>query len=283
MTSSVIRKYALAALCGAAIVSVGQSAQAATWDINDPPAVLAGPANYGTGSTQNNVVNQIGGGAGVFDTFNGATIFANANLRANFASSYTVSWTYLGSESNNIIQFTGPGVAGFNETNANNNCASGAPTCFSFAPSGTVPMGSIGGQTAVLPLFSFKDVTPGGDGSTVANGANNPVPPPNTIGFPNFLMSFAIFQQQGDPLWNAIFGDGLYLTSSVTDIVVIGLNDTGAADDNHDDFMLAAFISELPGESNVPIPGALPLFASVLGGGFLFRRLRNRRQAKAVA
>ena len=33
MTSSVIRKYALAALCGAAIVGVGQSAQAATWDI----------------------------------------------------------------------------------------------------------------------------------------------------------------------------------------------------------------------------------------------------------
>ena len=33
MTSSVIRKYVLAALCGAAIVGVGQSAQAATWDI----------------------------------------------------------------------------------------------------------------------------------------------------------------------------------------------------------------------------------------------------------
>ena len=34
MTSSVIRKYVLAALCGAAIVGVGQTAQAATWDIN---------------------------------------------------------------------------------------------------------------------------------------------------------------------------------------------------------------------------------------------------------
>jgi predicted membrane protein len=33
MTTSVIKKYALAALCGAAIVGVGQSAQAATWDI----------------------------------------------------------------------------------------------------------------------------------------------------------------------------------------------------------------------------------------------------------
>ena len=33
MTSSVIRKYVLAALCGAAIVGIGQTAQAATWDI----------------------------------------------------------------------------------------------------------------------------------------------------------------------------------------------------------------------------------------------------------
>jgi len=279
MTSSVIRKYALAALCGAAIVGVGQSAKAATWDINDPPAVLAGPANYGTGSTQNNVVNNLSGAAGIYDTFNGATIFANANLSANFVGTYTVSWVYLGSESNNLIQFNAPGVPlGFVETNANNNCAAGLPFCFPSAQSGTVAMGSIGGQTAVQPAFNFLDVTPLGDGSSVANGANNPVG-----GGPNFLMSFAIFQDVGDPLFNPIFGAGLYLTASVTDIVVIGLNDTGAPDDNHDDFMLAAFITDRPGENEVPIPGALPLFASVLGGGFLFRRLRNRRLAKAAA
>ena len=84
----------------------------------------------------------------------------------------------------------------------------------------------------------------------------------------------------GDPLFNPLFGPGLYLTASVTDIVAIGLNDTGFLDDNHDDFTLVAFIQEV---DTTPIPGALPLFASVLGGGFLFRRLRNRRQAKAAA
>ena len=47
MTSSVIRKYVLAALCGAAIIGVGQSAQAATWDINGGVAP-SGAANYGT-------------------------------------------------------------------------------------------------------------------------------------------------------------------------------------------------------------------------------------------
>jgi hypothetical protein len=44
--------------------------------------------------------------------------------------------------------------------------------------------------------------------------------------------------------------------------------------------MVAAHITD---GAETPIPGALPLFASVLGGGFLFRRLRNRRQAKAAA
>ena len=36
----------------------------------------------------------------------------------------------------------------------------------------------------------------------------------------------------------------LFLTTSVSDMVVIGFNDTGSPDDNHDDFMVAAFISE---------------------------------------
>ena len=47
MTSSVIRKYVLAALCGAAIVGVGQSAQAATWDIVGGVAPT-GTATYST-------------------------------------------------------------------------------------------------------------------------------------------------------------------------------------------------------------------------------------------
>jgi hypothetical protein len=63
---------------------------------------------------------------------------------------------------------------------------------------------------------------------------------------------------------------------------VFGFNDNGAGDDNHDDFV--GILSLTPGKlqpGNTPIPGALPLFGSVLGGGFLFRKLRKRRQAKA--
>ena len=58
MTSSVIKKYALAALCGAAIIGVGQSAQAATWSIVlGVPSAPSSAANYGTAPNQNNVIN----------------------------------------------------------------------------------------------------------------------------------------------------------------------------------------------------------------------------------
>jgi hypothetical protein len=280
MTSSVsvIRKYALAALCGAAIVGVGQSAQAATWDINGGVAPVS-TASYGTAPNDNNVINNPAATGGrVFDTLAGASVIAAANLQATFTAgnNYTVSWVYLGSESDNTIRFFAPGgtvpVLGFPEDNRNNQCA----TCnFPSAQLGQQTMGVTANQTALTPAFSFVDFN---DGSNVANGANNgdnETPPA-----PNFLMSYAVQLAAGDP--GATFGTGLYLTAAVTNIVVIGLNDTGFADDNHDDFMLAAFISETQGPTT-PIPGALPLFASVLGGGFLFRRLRNRRQAKAAA
>ena len=131
-------------------------------------------------------------------------------------------------------------------------------------------MGTALNQTAVTPVFQFQDQT---DLSTAVNGLN---PLPGDPGPPNFLMSYAEFR-------NGVFGLGWYLTKSITDIVVIGLNDSGFKDDNHDDFTMLAFIRESGNENETPIPGALPLFASVLGGGFLFRRLRNRRQAKAAA
>jgi hypothetical protein len=269
MTSSVIRKYVLAALCGAAIVGVGQTAQAATWDITGGVLNFA-PPNYGVLPGQNNVLNQgILGNAQVFDELNGASIYAGSQLQTTFITAYDVTWTYLGSESDNTLTFTGPGVAGFDEFNANNNCIIGCPVS---PQPGPVVMGSATNQTAVQPVFNFTDQD---DGSTAVNGLN-PLPPgvgDPQPGDPNFLMSYAEFR-------NGAFGLGWYLTLSVTDYVVIGLNDSGFADDNHDDFTLVGFIQE---SAETPIPGALPLFASVLGGGLLFRRLRNRRQAKAAA
>jgi len=276
--SSVIRTHALAALCGVAMIGFVQSAQAGTWDIVGGVAPFSA-ANYGTGLNQNNVVNNPI--AGVFDTLNGASIFAAANLNATFSAGnvYDVTWTYVGSESGHVINFFAPGVplAGYSEFEANNNCTSAF--CLPSPQVGAIPaMGTATNQTALTPAFSFVDQQ---DLSTVANGSNNTdVPPAIGAGPPNFLMSYAVLLAAGDP--GATSGAGWYLTKDVSDYVVIGLNDSGFRDDNHDDFTLVAFIFEHPGENEVPIPGALPLFASALGGGFLFRRLRNRRQAKAA-
>jgi len=270
MTSSVIRKYALAALCGAAIVvGVGQSAQAASlWDIDG--GVAAGAPNYGNLPNQNNVLNQGPlGMAGVFDDLNGASIIAGAQLRTTTTGAYDVSWNYVGSESDHTLRFTAAGVTGgfFDENNANNNCIG----CNTASPQiGIQNIGTALNQNALTPAFTFQDQQ---DPSNVSNGTN---PLPGDPGPPNFLMSYAEFR-------NGAFGLGWYLTASITDAVVIGLNDSGFRDDNHDDFTLLALIRDSGNENNTPIPGALPLFASVLGGGFLFRRLRNRRQAKAAA
>jgi len=270
MTSSVIRKYALAALCGAAIIGVGQSAQAATWTIVGGVAP-ASAASYGTADGQNNVINNPNPlGGQTFDTLAGATIKADADLNATAAGAYNVQWFYVGSESDNKIDFAATGVplanggvVGYAETNANNQCAACATN-----PSlqiGPQLMGTSINQNALTPFFGFRDQT---DGSFVLNGANNG----DGSGFPNFLISYA-----------TLIGTQLFLSAAPSDWVVFGLNDTGAPDDNHDDFIVAARISDFGGENPVPIPGALPLFASVLGGGFLFRRLRNRRLAKAAA
>jgi len=273
MTSSVIKKYALAALCGAAIIGVGQSAQAATWSIVlGVPSAPSSAANYGTAPNQNNVINNPA--SATHDLINvpiNTSIFQNSNLNAGtFVGSYNVDWFYLGSESDNKNDFAANGVAlanggviGYQEINANNNCA--ALSCGVSPQIGPQLMGSSLNQTALTPFFEFRDQT---DGSNVVNGFNRQ----DTAG-PNFLISYA-----------TEIGGQLFLTTSVSDWVVIGYNDTGFPDDNHDDFMVAAHITDAGLEQNpTPIPGALPLFASVLGGGFLFRRLRNRRQAKAAA
>jgi len=268
MTSSVIRKCALAALCGAAMFGVVQSAQAATWNIVGGGAPTSA-AVYNTDPKENNVVNSPLSGNSVIDPSAGATILQHAQLQANFIGSYIVQYTYVGSESANVIDFAAPGVplanggvVGYAETNANNQCVG----C-GYIPlqPGPLPMGTSLNQTSLLAAFLFRDQS---DGSNVVNGTN----PGDNAGKPNFLISYA-----------TLVGTNLVLSLGPSDWVVIGFNDTGSSDDNHDDFTLALHILDGGGENPTPIPGALPLFASVLGGGYLFRRLRNRRQAKAAA
>ncbi len=68
------------------------------------------------------------------------------------------------------------------------------------------------------------------------------------------------------------------ITTTQTNTILFGFNDNGAGDDNHDDFVGIAPVMA-GGLQETPIPAALPLFGSVLGGGLLFRRLRKRAKS----
>jgi hypothetical protein len=255
---SVAKKFALAALCTAALSATASAAP--LFSIND--AVLFNSFAYSTASQDNNVVNVPA--STIVDGAAPSTWWASGRGNANVSvvglapgQNYNVQYTYLGSESGDVIRFSAPGVANFNENNANNNCA----TCGVSPQTGVVNMGTGTLNTIAFNLFDTRV----GSGANITNGGTNPSP---ASGQANLIFSYANF-----------VGGKYVLTLTQTAFVVFGFNDDGAQDDNHDDFMGA--LTLIPGTIGqpTPIPGALPLFGSVLGGGLLFRRLRKRAKS----
>jgi hypothetical protein len=276
-----IRKFALVALCASALTAVSQTSQAdVLFDITNGAAVPA--FSYGSAVGSNNVINAAGApatGSTVTDPTGGSTsewLGTASGGPSSFISvtglsagqNYSINWTYIGSESGDVVQLTIPGLGTtpFNETNINNNLAPPAGCCSGPNPVPTVNLlSTFYTENGVnIPVFTLKDLTTLG---TVTNGGANAAPNTNVA---SLIFAYATFS------------GGLYtLTDTPTDFIVFGFNDNGFADDNHDDFM--GVMTLVPGGTQeTPIPGALPLFGSVLGGGFLFRRLRKRRQARAA-
>ena len=255
---SVAKKFALAALCTAALSATASAAPLFSIS-GDPFNAFA----YSTASQDNNVVNVP---ASTITDGPAPTTWIASSRTANAAVSvvglgvgqtYTVQYTYLGSESGDVIRFSAPGVANFLENNANNNCA----TCGVSPQTGVVNMGTGTVNTIAFNLFDTR----AGSGANITNGGTNPQP---GGGQANLIFTYANFV------------GGKYIpTLTQTAFVLFGFNDDGAQDDNHDDFMGA--LTLIPGgpSNPVPIPGALPLFGSVLGGGLLFRRLRKRAKS----
>ena len=278
-----LRKLALVALSSSAIVALSQTSQAAPlFQIQN--AIPQNGFVYSNLPNGNNVINSPSSnptGSTVFDgatptTWQGSSA-SNSSLVAVTGlagvATYTVSWTYIGSESDNIVRFTVPtnanvavnGAIPTNEDNRNSNCIG----CFNSGvnPSPTLSMGSttynvVGGTN--IPAFTVTDTQTGG-ANTVTNGGVNGGP---GSGLTSLLFSYATFD-----------GVKFTLTTAQSDIVVFGFNDNGFADDNHDDFMGIMRITAFTNANPTPIPGALPLFGTVLGGGLLFRRLRKRNKA----
>ena len=198
------------------------------------------------------------GSSGLLDPTNaGTTVVGGATaVVQSTAPLYTVTYYLAGSESGDQISFTSP-LGTFTEgvnipDNSNNNVpGSGSPQV------GPQLLGTTGVQSAQNLSFSFHDDT---NNTGVANGSNNAA----NSGLPNMLFSYLQFISPG--VWN--------LTSTATDWFLLGFNDSGSPDEDHDDLMIVGNITA------VPIPAALGLFAVGLGlMGFLGRR--RKRQSSA--
>ena len=312
--NTVAKKFALAALCTTALVGLSATSQAqVVFDIVGGGAVTA--FDYSTAITSNNVVNSVGvpgTGSTVFDPnthvlgaavnqtglipvppgspavgsswvgSTGATLAGTAVLSVsglNPGQNYTIAWTYIGNEAANTNTFkisnTGALVASssvagsFTADNRNNNC------CFGINPLPTVNMGGTtytnGGGTVSTPGFTLTDISTAPVNTVTNNGVPGSNPVPNG-GAANLIFSYLIPGTHGFQ-WD--------LSSTPTNEILVGFNDNGSSDDNHDDFMFIASVTPGGNAGGTPIPGALPLFGSVLGGGLLFRKLRKRRAATA--
>jgi len=271
-----------AAIGGALSLSllIPSHAHAAAFQIVGGVPLSTGPTPlYGDAPPQNNVVNAPGvpaSGTPVFDP-TGPNLTADTpwvqggQLFANFVISYRVSWIFLGSESGFDITFHSPGLSDFTEGNQNNSAYSGGP-----------PLS--GGASQLLgvtqPHLTAQPVQFSLTWATGSVDNNNPQLGPGS-GLANIIFSYAVVRDAADPL--ATVGVGLYLTSTPSDWIVFALNDNGGPDDNHDDFVGAAFITELHCECEeppkTPLPAALPLFATGLGVlGLIGWRKRKRMQ-----
>jgi len=262
-------------LCATALTMSGNTAIAATFEIvGGAPLSVGSTPFYGSALSQNNVVNSPGAsptGAAVFDptgpnlTPDTPWVQGGQLVAHTGSSSFTaISWYFLGSESGFEVAFHSAALADFTEGNQNNSAYSGSPP---------ITIGVLGSQLNVGsgPIqFSL----------TWANGSidNSALQPSPGSGVPTLIFSYATFVEP----------DLLVLTKSVSDIIIFALNDGGAGND-HDDFVGAAIITEradcecTPTTQPTPIPGALLLFGSALGGGLLLHRWRKRRSAMARA
>ena len=272
------KKRLLIALCAFVALTTGsQTPQAA------PAFSITGvPQNgftYGTAPGDDNVINFGGStstGSTVVDTGAAPSTWLGSGLNQNnvlvnsFVSvsgldpthGYTITWTYVGSESDNTIQFTVPtnpnvfnnGATTTNDDDRNNSCTTCQPG--HAVNTSTVPMGSTTylNDGTNIPAFTLADISPGFLTGKVTNGGDNPVP--KAFGA-NLIFSYASFD-----------GSNYTLTSDPTAFVVFAFNDNGFGDDDHDDFVGVMGLVGCGDCINLlqqtPVPAALPLFATGL-------------------
>lgn len=276
---TVYAKVALAALCATALTAVSHTAHAGTVTITGNTLTSAPTPLYGSATSSNNVVNSPGApstGSVLNDptgpTLTGATPWVmQGGVSANVTGAYAVNWFFTGSESGYNITFTAPGVPAFTEGNQNNSAYAGGP-----------PLTSGGGGYQILGQSTgtgpgLLDFTLSWTGGSVSNTGTQSLP---GNGLANMIFSYL------DPSTYPSTGLAT-LTTTAGDWFAFALNDNGGNDDNHDDFVgfaqvVACGETGCAPPSFTPLPAALPLFGSVIGGGFLAGAWRRRRKSQTV-
>lgn len=245
-----------AAFCAAAIA--GHSAQAGSVNISGSALTSAPTPLYDSGVGSNNVINSPSApatGSGLTDPTGpnlniSTTPWLQTGAVSTSLSDYSVQWYYAGSESGFTITFHS-GALNYTEHD-NNNSFAGAGSII-----GPQFIGTTTGTSATLDFnLTFNS-------TTVTNGGLNPVP---GQGIANLIYAYLTNVTLG-PNGNFLSGT---LSKDASDWFVFALNDNGGPDDNHDDFVGIGHVTA------TPIPAALPLLGSVLGGGFVVRRLRRK-------
>jgi hypothetical protein len=213
--------------------------------------------SYGTSIAKNNVVNFAPSGIKDNTTRRQRPWKAGGQVNSTLQN-YAVDWYFNGAESGYTNTFTS-GSLSFSEHNENNRLEPGND-------GGWKSLGTTYGSGLGDPIvFSVLDQ----NGKGVTNGENNKWP----AGYsPSLIFSYA------SPLYDGNKIAGWELSLTATDWFVFAFNDNGSKDKDHDDYIGLAHVYEL---APVPIPGALPLMGSVMGGSYLFRRWRSSRRKKA--
>lgn len=238
-------------------------ALAATIEITGTPYEI----QYGTPIGKNNVVtNQFAPNpAGIYD-FTGRrnTPWLAGGTVLSEVSDYYVDWYFNGAESGDTINFLSSTVS-FSESNQNNRYESGNDP-------GWQQLGTTLGSGLNSPIpFTLTDTTLS---MGIANGANQD---------PDAGLGSLIFSYANPVYWKDTLV-GWTLSLDATDWFAFAFNDPGSGDKDYDDFIGIGHVrvAEVP-PTPTPLPGALPLMGSVLGGGYLLRKWRARRRRTGAA